>query len=197
MSSREEILRLIRRHQPATVPPTEPFMAGIEFDDPVSQFAEVLASVGGRCAHAATADDATRIVGDLAREHNAEAICSQAEGIDVSTFDLAGATDPHALQVVDLAVMPGRLAVAENAAVWVATASPMDRTLCFLSQHLALVVPRENVVSNLHQAYDRIDAAESAFGVWISGPSKTADIEQSLVLGAHGPRSLTVILRGG
>lgn len=50
----------------------------------------------------------------------------------------------------------------------------------------------------MHAAYDRIAALEAAaaygFSTFIAGPSKTADIEQSLVLGAHGPISLTVFL---
>ena len=46
----------------------------------------------------------------------------------------------------------------------------------------------------MHHAYDRIAQAEYPFGLFLAGPSKTADIEQSLVLGAHGSRSMTVFL---
>ena len=70
------------------------------------------------------------------------------------------------------------------------------RAIFFITQHLALVVPAEQMVHNLHEAYARISLGTSSLGVFISGPSKTADIEQSLVIGAHGPRSLTVFLVG-
>jgi len=46
----------------------------------------------------------------------------------------------------------------------------------------------------MHHAYDRIGDADYGFGLFLAGPSKTADIEQSLVLGAHGSRSMTVFL---
>ena len=69
-----------------------------------------------------------------------------------------------------------------------------QRTIYFIAQHLALVVPRSEVVSNMHQAYQRLRFDDNAFGCFVSGPSKTADIEQSLVIGAHGARSLTVFL---
>jgi L-lactate dehydrogenase complex protein LldG len=66
------------------------------------------------------------------------------------------------------------------------------------------VVPAGEIVDHMHAAYDRLGVAglggsafaQPMFGAFISGPSKTADIEQSLVIGAHGPRSLTVFLLG-
>jgi L-lactate dehydrogenase complex protein LldG len=94
----------------------------------------------------------------------------------------------------DFVVLAGELAVAENGAVWVSGAGVSHRVLYFLSQHLALVVPASTVVHNMHEAYARLKIGQSPFGTFISGPSKTADIEQALVIGAHGARSLTVFL---
>ena len=78
--------------------------------------------------------------------------------------------------------------------MWLTDENVPHRVLYFLTQHLALVVPSRSLVHNLGQAYSRINVQSTRFSAWISGPSKTADIEQSLVIGAHGPRSLTVFL---
>jgi L-lactate dehydrogenase complex protein LldG len=75
-----------------------------------------------------------------------------------------------------------------------------QRVAYFLSQHVALIVPRERIVNNMHEAYGWIarQAGERGpfdkprWGTFMSGPSKTADIEQALVIGAHGARSLNV-----
>ncbi|MCU0983250.1 MAG: LUD domain-containing protein, partial [Pirellulaceae bacterium] len=68
------------------------------------------------------------------------------------------------------------------------------RVLFFIVQHLVLIVPADRVLHNLHEAYGQLRFDRPEFGLFISGPSKTADIEQSLVIGAHGARSLTVFL---
>jgi L-lactate dehydrogenase complex protein LldG len=135
---------------------------------------------------------------------DAKKIVSLVPGIGSANVDLNLIEDPHALEDVDFAVLPGEFAVAENAAVWVTDAGIKHRVAYFLPQHLALVVPFDRLLHNMHQAYDwlavnpRADGKpqfdQAGFGAFISGPSKTADIEQSLVIGAHGARSLTVIL---
>ena len=194
MSSRDEILSRVRRHQRQDFPSPAPFTEGITFADPHAHFAEVLGTVGGRCERVATLGDASRLLEGLEAYSNAEKTCTLMEGLGATTFDLGSISDPHALKDVDYAILPGQWAVAENGAVWVTAEDPIHRILHFITQHLSLVVPSRLVVSNLHEAYERIAIGQSAFGSWISGPSKTADIEQSLVIGAHGARSLTVFL---
>jgi L-lactate dehydrogenase complex protein LldG len=100
------------------------------------------------------------------------------------------------LEPVDFAIMPGVFGVAENAAIWVTDRELPLRVLYFIVQHLALVIPADSIVDNMHQAYERLSFARAEFGAFIAGPSKTADIEQALVIGAHGPRSLTVFCLG-
>ena len=106
--------------------------------------------------------------------------------------------DPHTLENVDLAILPAHFGVAENGACWITEKQMVQRALPFITQHLVLVLPKSAIVADMHAAYERIDAGDPyGFATFIAGPSKTADIEQSLVLGAHGPASLTVFLLDG
>jgi L-lactate dehydrogenase complex protein LldG len=102
--------------------------------------------------------------------------------------------DPHALDSLDLYVCSATLGVAENGAVWLATSDTMQRAALFLATRVVIVVDGASIVPTLHDAYARIDVRAHPFGVFVAGPSKTADIEQSLVIGAHGPKELTVIV---
>ncbi|NND08596.1 MAG: LUD domain-containing protein [Saprospiraceae bacterium] len=104
--------------------------------------------------------------------------------------------DPNALSTLDLAIVESPLGVAENGAVWISDREVPQRILPFITQHLIVVLDRQHIVENMHAAYDSLDLAGIGFGVFIAGPSKTADIEQSLVVGAQGSRSHTVLITG-
>ena len=104
------------------------------------------------------------------------------------------AQTPHALAALDFAVIRGELIVAESGAIWNVPRSPLERAAALLAEHLVLVVPSDAIVPSLHDAYARLNPAADAFGWFLAGPSKTADIEQALVLGAHGPCAATVVL---
>lgn len=194
MTSRDDILAKLRRQLPQSSP--LPDLAGPwqTFADPRQRFAEVLSSVGGECLVLEDAQAADKAVRALEVWREAKKTVSCVLGVGRSNFDLSAVVDPHDLEDVDVAVLPGQLAVAENGAVWVDDSLVSHRVLYFLPQHLVLVVPAGNMVHTLHEAYERVDVTERPFGCWLSGPSKTADIEQSLVIGAHGARSLHVLL---
>jgi L-lactate dehydrogenase complex protein LldG len=70
----------------------------------------------------------------------------------------------------------------------------LHRALPTVTQHLALVLDRRRLVATMHQAYAQLTTGPGGYGMFVAGPSKTADIEQSLVIGAHGARSLVVFV---
>ena len=196
MSSKSEILARIRKRLPPSAPLPDLSGPWITFADREQQFTEVLASVGGQCLTASSSAELEQHVRQLPPAASAKQIVSLVPELPLGNFDVHAIDDPHQVAGVDLAVLPAEFSVAENGAVWVRGETVKHRALYFLTQHLVLVVPRREIVDNLQQAYERLQFPGSGYGLWISGPSKTADIEQSLVIGAHGPRSLTVILYG-
>ena len=195
MSSRDSILRAIRAQAvpPADLPSLE--YSWLRYADPRAQFQSLVESVGGRVVSLASEAELTEALRELPEFNSATRIVSGVAAIP-STVDLSAIDDPHELESVDFALFTGQFGVAENGAIWVTDEIIKHRAIYFITQHLALVLPASQIVHNLHEAYARLALGTSSLGLFISGPSKTADIEQSLVIGAHGPRSLTVFLVG-
>ena len=98
------------------------------------------------------------------------------------------------LDRIENLVLQGNFGVAENGAIWIEDKDLPHRLLPFITQHLILRLDVCEIVPTMQDAYQKIDLRRTGFGVFISGPSKTADIEQSLVYGAHGAKELTVFL---
>lgn len=194
MTARETILDNLRRRviQPAPLPDLDgPWTC---YDDPIGQFGEALSAAGGTLVRVGSVDQIDAALSDLATYRAARQVCSLVSGAGRSDVDLAEVDDPHGLATVDFAIVPAALGVAENGAVWIAGRVARHRAIFFLVEHLTVVLAAGRIVHHMHQAYQQPEVAERAFGLFLCGPSKTADIEQSLVIGAHGARSLTVLL---
>jgi L-lactate dehydrogenase complex protein LldG len=192
MTSRDQILSRARQNKPDLQPlPEVPTFVRDE-DDLLDRFQKALAFVGGTLLELG----ADTSVGELIRQTFPEAkrITSSLTLQEVNLTPISAETDKDILEQIDVAVLAGEFAVAENAAIWLPEANMLHRALPFITQHLVLVVAKDQLVPNMHVAYQRIDRESLSYGVFIAGPSKTADIEQSLVVGAHGARSLMVVL---
>ncbi len=193
MSGKVAILEAIRKHRvpAAALPNLE--RSWLRFADPLAHFEGQVAAVGGRTVRVRNSAEVAHVLSTYSEFAQAKQVVSSIDGI-ASTFAQDAVTTPHDLEAVDWAVLPAQFGVAENGAVWVTDEQLKYRALYFIVQHLALVLPAREIVHNMHEAYARLALGTSSLGVFISGPSKTADIEQSLVIGAHGPRSLTLFL---
>jgi L-lactate dehydrogenase complex protein LldG len=200
--SKVSILAAIRSQQtpPAELPSLQEDW--ITYPDPLARFASVLQGVGGTFVAVADLSELNARLEEIPAWQTAKRKVSLVPGAGTSNVGLATVTDPHDLESMDFAILPGHFGVAENGAIWVTDHGLRHRAIFFITQHLALVIKADQMVHNMHQAYDKLAGTDGAnfggpvgqqvFGTFISGPSKTADIEQSLVIGAHGPRSLTV-----
>jgi L-lactate dehydrogenase complex protein LldG len=194
--ARDEILRRLR----ATASPDpglpEGAPATTRWADPAARLAEAVQAVGGALVRVDGPAALEAEVRALAARLEAVRIASEVPAAGAGTVPLAGLADPHELEGIDLAVLPGAFAVAETGAVWVEGAALPHRAIFVIAQHLALVVPAGEIVNDMHEAYARLRFPGPGYGLFVSGPSKTADIEQALVIGAHGARSATVFLVG-
>lgn len=192
MTSREEILSAIKNNKPALVDlPVIDTAAVIQYPDVTAQFTAVLESIGGKVI---TLSNIAELQNIIAAEKQAGLFIADTINADAEANEMLAAASSHELALLDRAYIKGTLAVAENGAIWLYESQLVNRVLPFICEHLVLVIDQQNIVPTMHHAYAKIDTAKEGFGVFIAGPSKTADIEQSLVIGAHGARSLVVYL---
>lgn len=189
MNTRENILAAISNNKPALVDlPVIDLNQVAGYDDLVAKFSAMLESIGGSVVQAQGKNEIElNIKDEIAQGH----LIIDAMGDHTEITSAKSATD---LEAVHKAYINGTLGVAENGAVWLKESQMINRLLPFICQHLVIVLEKEKLVATMHQAYQQVNSFEEGFGVFIAGPSKTADIEQSLVIGAHGARSLTVYL---
>ena len=192
-NSRDSILNAIRQNKPEKVQlPEIPDFS--QATDRLAAFKQITEAGGSNIVESS---DASTVYIKIAQAYpDAKVISSTLPHIMEGNFRWTAETTPKDLKDIDLAIIQGELGVAENGAIWVSEAQLPQRVLPFITQHLIIVLQKDQIVENMHQAYQQIDITATGFGVFIAGPSKTADIEQSLVKGAQGARSLLVVLVG-
>lgn len=190
MSAREQILFNIKNNQPDYQELNVNFKFESVYENLYEKFSEILNFVGGKALEVSSYQE----IKDDIREHyqGVTNIATTIEELSALADFSLNISDPHELEMLNLAIIKGDFAVAENAAIWVSEKQLPHRALPMIAQYLAIVIHKSNIVTNMHRAYERVKIDDTGFGTFVSGPSKTADIEQSLVIGAHGARGLVV-----
>lgn len=192
MSSREEILAGIRENTKIRYDYPVWEVNTTDYPDVIAKFCEMSRAVGGEAIVLEEGQD----VNDAIRLNfpDATSIASDMDEITCATFNPDEVNKAQDLDGTDVAVVKGELGVAENAAVWIPQ-TVKYKALYFIAEKLVIILDKHKIVSNMHEAYQIVKNEKYRFGTFISGPSKTADIEQALVMGAHGSRSVLVILK--
>ena len=189
MSSREEILASIRKHtQTRYEKPDIADMKRLTYPDKIEQFCAISRAVGGTAVVLGEGEDVNAVI--RRTYPDAMRIASVLPDISCATFNPAA---PKELDGPEVAVIQGEIGVAENGAVWIPQ-TVKYKAIYFISEKLVILIDRNKIVDTMYDAYRKLDGQEYQFGTFISGPSKTADIEQALVMGAHGAREVLVIL---
>lgn len=198
MNTRERILQAVAKNKPE--PTALPSFADLAqrasagfADDPVARFTEILTGIGGQVVLVGTLADVAEYIRQRFTPGTHRVITTRPDLSEVAEVSWHGGP-VHGLADVELAVINAHFGVAENGAVWLTEPLLLHRATPFIVQHLGVVLRATDLVPTMHDAYTRIGSAQYDFGVFVAGPSKTADIEQSLVLGAHGPKTMTVFL---
>ena len=192
MSNKEDILKKFRANvrEKYDMPSLDDIKA-VTYPEPLVQFMKMSESVGGQVLEI----DAGRDINVLIRElfPDAKEIASNLPEVTIATRNPDTIGCARDLNGTDVGIIRGEFGVAENGCIWIPQ-EMKEKAVCFISEHLIILMPKSQIVNNMHEAYKRIEFNDYGYGTFISGPSKTADIAQVLVMGAQAARSVTIFL---
>ena len=192
MSNKEDILAKIGAAKRESYPmPDLDSLRPNTYQAPAEEFIKACAATGASVIEAKPGESLDALV--LRAYPDAKAIASNVEGLSAATKNPDTVAEAQELNGTDVGVVRGEIGVAENGCVWIPQ-TMKERAVCLISEQLVILLDRRNIVSNTHEAYTRIDLGSYGYGCFISGPSKTADIAQALVMGAQAARAVTVVL---
>lgn len=180
-------------------------------DDLVLRFVQAARKVGCQIAEVPSIDAAGRYIGSLATIKGAKLIQASSddlvERLGLRSFlegsrILASGPDPEGVLVADLGVSEAVVGIAETGSLLIHL-DPVDPRLVTMlpSVHIA-ILPHENLVESLedgltitrHRILTLQAEGRPSYISWITGPSRTGDIEHVLTIGVHGPRELHILL---
>ena len=192
MSSKEDILKKYKANirEQYDMPDLSDIRA-ITYPDPLLQFMNMTKSVGGNAIEVEEGRDVNELIRELYPD--AKEIASNLPEITIATRNPDEVGRARDLNGTDVGIIRGSFGVAENACVWIPQ-QMKEKAVCFISENLVILLKKSEIVNNMHEAYRRIQFNDYGYGTFISGPSKTADIAQVLVMGAQAARSVTVLL---
>ena len=194
MNSREKILEAISINKPSLIelPVIDIKRTSSLSVDWVDEFIKTLESIGGKVIQLSSIDLIKLEIQQA--KLRGEYIVNTLPLLGEVNNEINPTMEASLLESIDRAYIEGSVGVAENGSVWLYEHQIKNRLLPFICQHLVICLNINKIVPNMHEAYQQVDVAKEGYGVFLAGPSKTADIEQSLVIGAHGARSLLVYL---
>jgi len=147
--------------------------------------------VGGKVIEVKEGQDINDIIKEVYPD--AKEIASNLPEVTIATRNPDTVEDARQLNGTDVGIIRGVFGVAENGCIWIPQ-QMKEKVVCFISENLVILLPKSQIVNNMHEAYRRVEFNDYGYGTFISGPSKTADIAQVLVMGAQAARSVTVLL---
>ena len=194
MSNKDDILKRYRANvrEKYDMPDLSDIKA-ITYPNPLVQFVKMTEMVGGQVIEVDPGRDVNVLIRELFPE--AKEIASNLPEITIATRNPDTVGRARDLNGTDVGIIRGKFGLAENACIWIPQ-TMKEKAVCFISENLIILLPKSQIVNNMHEAYKRIefDKEYDGYGTFISGPSKTADIAQVLVMGAQAARSATVLL---
>ncbi len=192
MNTREQILTAVKNNQPPTTVLPDISMFGGSTCDNVETYMNVFKTIGGSVYLVNNIEEISELVSQ--NFDSTLRFVTTLPELNAIAEPLQKTIDPHLYEDVEVAIIRAQFGVAENGAVWVTEQLTGHRIIPYICQHLAVVIDAASIVPTLHEAYEIIGEGDYGFAAFIGGPSKTADIEQALVLGAHGPLTMTVFI---
>ena len=194
MSNKDDILKKYRANvrEKYDMPDLSDIKA-ITYPEPLVQFVKMTEMVGGQAIEVDPGRDINVLIRELFPD--AKEIASNLPEITIATRNPDTVGRARDLNGTDVGIIRGKFGVAENGCVWIPQ-TMKEKAICFISENLIILLPKSQIVNNMHEAYKRIefDKEYDGYGTFISGPSKTADIAQVLVMGAQAARSATILL---